>query len=534
MPTTLLAYGKILEEFVAMLLREQGDYKTIYPVELKNRITALKTKLEAEISQDIQDSIHAILFFIWSRSWSITADNPLPDPTERFIMLKSLKEDKSHSQPAQMTGLLAKLKYNLRLVMLKEIKSQNTQRDADLDLTTCQALENWIHEHKTHSTFNRLCSLQHLASALAFGEAKLSNIWWTEGENWSKMRYKGEELCLANVQSMFVAMEERTTKLWETDILLGLNLRAEYTIIKEDLSIHDVGYSFLSDPRNPFLDCRNKLGTAVLGNPTLKQRFTYVANGRIEWKMAAVATWLAKYAELNQLHLLRCEMLNGGPSRGTELTAMIYCTTPTRPIRNLSILGSYLVMLSTYSKTQAISGKDRLIPHAIDGYLSDLLIQDLALARPFAEYLLQVCFPKEKNTLHLYRYYLFVNGHGLFKTEHLSAVMREYTIDNLHTPLTVRDWRHVAIAWRRVLCPTDQALFDNNLDEDHIGAEQTGHTVATERINYAVSPETLVGLPEDVFPLFLVERSIWQKSMKVVPGKHIRILVVVRYLRREV
>ncbi|PSR72115.1 hypothetical protein PHLCEN_2v12008 [Hermanssonia centrifuga] len=294
--------------------------------------------------------------------WSKTQTNPLPDPTERFIMLTSLNNDGSHFQPAQITGLFAKLKYALRLVMLVEIKSQNNGGDAEQDLSVCRALGDWIHEHRTHSTFNRLCSLQHLASGFAYGDQKLPNIWWMDRVNWSKMLYKGDELSLANIQSMFANLEKRTTALWEQDILLGLQLRAEYTAIKEDLSNQQVGYSFLSDTRNPFLACRDTLVTPVLRNPELKKRFIYVANGSVQWRKTALAVWLANYTELNQ------------------------------------------------------------------------------------------------------------------------------------------------------------NLMDDNLGDDYIGAEQTGHTVDTERMKNAVSPEALAGLPEDLFPLFLQASSEWQKVMKIVPG----------------
>ncbi len=54
---------------------------------------------------------------------------------------------------------------------------------AEQDLSVCQMLGDWIHEHKTHSTLNCLRSLQHLASAFAYGDQKLPNIWWMDRVN---------------------------------------------------------------------------------------------------------------------------------------------------------------------------------------------------------------------------------------------------------------------------------------------------------------------------------------------------------------
>jgi hypothetical protein len=110
------------------------------------------------------------------------------------------------------------------------------------------------------------------------------------------------------------------------------------------------------------------------------------------WNQGNLRKWLQDYADFHSLLLLRCEMLSGAPGRGTELTAMMYHNTSTRPMRNLVILGKHVAMLCLYSKTGALTGKDKLIPHSLDAVTGDILIQDLALARPFAEFAASICF----------------------------------------------------------------------------------------------------------------------------------------------
>ena len=72
-----------------MLLRPQGTYRTLFPAVLIKDISLLQKMIETD--DDIDTCLHAILAFVWSQPWKRTQDNQIPDPTERFIMLRSLR-----------------------------------------------------------------------------------------------------------------------------------------------------------------------------------------------------------------------------------------------------------------------------------------------------------------------------------------------------------------------------------------------------------------------------------------------------------
>lgn len=332
------------------------------------------------------------------------------------------------------------------------------------------------------------------------------------------MRYNASEIVLSDVWSMFSALEADMTTFFEENVMLGAPHRAIYDSVSDDPSEQGLGYSFLEDKRNNFLGHRETLLNHILHTPELRQHFTRQHNNTLVWSKTALRQWLADYSRLSILHLLRCEMLSGGPARGTELTAMMYRSGKGRGARNLVVIGHHLVMRRTYSKTSALNGKDRHIPHSLDGFESDLLIQDLVLARPFAEFAAHTCWPDDGDKLTLYQFHLFVNFDKLFTTTDISGCMAHYTLGYLHTRFTVRYWRHISIAWRRKLCPGHIDFLDDDILEDHIGAEQTGHSARTERLKYAISPEALAGPSEDSLPLFLDASARWQEKMRVVPG----------------
>lgn len=510
---TMDKYASVLEGFLTMLLQPQGDYETPFGPQLKQALQRLKTAVEAD-DEDLEPLIDATLSTIWHTQWRRSLEHKVPDPTERFIMLRSLRPNGSWLEPVDVTSLLAKFKFLIRISMLRSIDQEDDQEEA------YSRMERWCKEGVT-STFDMVSDLQHRASAIVATTQAPVNIYWMDSTDKMIVRYRGDEISLEALQRMFVKMEQDAKSLWEEDILMGADLRIKYDYIKDDLENRTPGYSFLADPRNPFLNHRSTLLQHILQSPTLGPRFFHIQDGRIIWHRTALLKWLKDYCRLNALHLARLETANGGAGRGTELTAMQYRSTRKRGLRNLISIGGHTALLRTYGKTSSRSGTDRLIPSEIDGFEGPLLIQDLGLARPFAEFVVSQCFPNNSELLQAYQHQLFVNFDKAFETKDLSKELISYTSSCLFARIGVHEWRHLGIVFRRKLCPTQIDLYDdedNSTLEDHIGAEQTGHTVRTERLQYAITTEALAGPSEDVLPLFFQASNNWQQVMRIVPG----------------
>jgi hypothetical protein len=181
------------------------------------------------------------------------------------------------------------------------------------------------------------------------------------------------------------------------------------------------------------------------------------------------------------------------------------------------MLGKNLTMLRTYHKSGALSGLDKLIPHSIDGVTADLMIQDLALTRPFAEIAAHICYPDKPEIKEMYQTHLFVNNDKLFDTDQLSATMSRESISHLGFGLRVNSWRHISTAFKRKLGRFAEELLEED-GQDTVEALQAGHTRATENRIYGLSPDALAGAAEDLLPLFLQASTNWQLLMKTVPG----------------
>ena len=264
----------------------------------------------------------------------------------------------------------------------------------------------------------------------------------------------------------------------------------------------------------------NQLVTAIINDQELSKQFLcdhIGPDGGVLWNVLRLRRWLTAYTEFSGILMARVEMTAGSPARGTEVACLEYRNTPARQGRGLYVMGKYLATLCRYHKSQNITMQDKLIPHALDGLCSDLIVQDLAIARPFAELASYLCFPNKPEMQACYRTFLFVKKGELFDTTKLSAYLKHYTEHGLGYGAGVNGWRHINIAFRRQLCPRIFKMMENN-ENEMIAAQQAGHSVHTERRLYGLSDESMLVESHIHLQHFLDASTDWQNLCRVVPG----------------
>ena len=104
-----------------------------------------------------------------------------------------------------------------------------------------------------------------------------------------------------------------------------------------------------------------------------------------------------------------------------------------------------------------------------------------------------------------------------FTSEQLSKQMANITRPIVGWSVTVRSWRHINIAWKRKLCKGLTDVAEQKLGST-VHALQSGHNLANENMIYGLSPDALLGAPEDVLQLYLNASTEWQVVNRVVPG----------------
>lgn len=502
-----------------MLLRPKKSYQIPVPGDLQAGLVKLDTLLPDGSQDELTACLHEIFKMLWLVNWIPSVSNPLPDPTIRFMALHSLRRDGGMADAKACTSIIAKFERGIRLACLKEIHSLVDQGLCVTREEACCQVQPWFTE-KIASPFNSLRSLQHRASSIAYTTMSLPRLWWTDRKHYKAFLYQGTPIHVDQLRQIFLNLESDVVELWKNKILMGQSLRSDYVDIAEDLTNKDVNYSFLSDHRNKCFHSRDRLLEAILTNPTLRLRFIDIESSpqRPIWNKPALRTWLYDYAQFQLLQLVRCEMLSGAPGRGTELTAMCYRNTKTRPTRNLCMLGSHLTLLRMYHKSGGLSGTDKLIPHSLDAVTADLVIQDLSIARPFAEIAVHIVYPDREDICCLYQERLFVHSARECTTSDISSTMARYTNPVIGRGLGLSDWRHLSAGLKRKLCPAVEELYEGDEEMETAEALQHGHNRATENRIYGLSPDALAGASEDVLPLFLDVSTHWAKRFQIVPG----------------
>jgi len=518
---TLSAYSLELIKLLAFLLRPSDTHKMDLPDGLIADLQVLRNML---ITKDILGSvkaIHKICLVIWGTEWDEDFAQTMADPTVRFIAFSQVKQDGGFKDVSLITPDFSKFEYLLRLTYVFEIwRIRGTTVPPPRSCDLAKKFSRWFTEAEP-STFQTIRTLQHLGSSMAYSKMALPKVWWPEPGNFRVMLYLGHRIDLDDVGKALSQMEQDMVNIWDQDILLGFKLKIKYDHLADNLSNMDVGYSLFSDPRNTcFQDASTLLHSAIVQDSIQSAKFIkgYTYDGRPIWNNMALRKWLINYAKFEQLLLTKAEMTAGSPSRGTEINCLTWKNTRVRPSRGLFMMGKYLAYLCQYHKGSAITQKDKTIPHAFDAHTSDMLIQHLAIARPFAQFAAYICFPDDVTIHQLYDSHLFANFTKPFTTTDISTCLQKYSMTFIGMEIGMLDWRHISTGFRRKLSTAIEQLVEADAKET-IGASQAHHSRTIENRIYCLSAIALAsGNADDIFPLYLKHSTDWQEVCGVQRG----------------
>ncbi|KAJ3565617.1 hypothetical protein NP233_g7519 [Leucocoprinus birnbaumii] len=512
-------YTNELVNFVAFLLRDKGSYKLPLPDNIsvlveKVRNTTATDEWPTPSPDSKFDSYTAgvfdLLLAVWTRRWVPHWANIIGDPTICFVALSSIREDGQWAKPDYVTPLIAKMHYLMRSMFLIHI-NLGAKSNADFIAARHDELEKWFHEGH-NSTFDELASLSHYGSAIVHSTPKLPDFIWLDEEK-TEFVWKGTKAKVSGLKDLAMEVKRKMHKLWKEKVLCGLDIDVSYDHIADDLDNQEPYYSFASDSRNKYICDPDLLIKRILEDPKLAREFV---NGWQEgepiWNLSRLIQWCLDYSEFLELLLVSIELTGGSPSRGTEMTCLLFRNMTTRE-RNIFIYGKVMTIVGQYSKTTANTGEDKWLPHGLDGFDHDFVVQALFLAHPFALKAITTLKPNRPDITQLWYTHLFVNFDKPFTTEDMSSLLARLSLSTMGLKLTIRPLRQVAAAVRRAKGPTFESIL--GWDAIDYGALQAGHTRATEDKHYGITSAFLKGLPEDLFPPYIKVSERWQELLGI-------------------
>lgn len=520
-------YNAEVSRLLCLLLRaSDGPYPFQFPDNIQLHIDDLKEAIESGevVDNDLVVYVRDLLHSIWSYSWpQNTATKVTTDPTMLWLSFRMLQSHGGFQESGQTTPVIARIEYCMRLVAVMllgdVILLGGTIKDVeDLWNNTLS----YYYSVGNSSTFHTLVQLQHYATALTFNQISLPRIIWKDRHSYRELLYLGDQVNFDRLQDMFTHIEAECIDLWENKLMLGTGLSIDWHDIQlaDNLTNKNPGYSLFSDPRNTCFMDKTQLLTKILSSSILRSRFTTgynVETGMPTWNKLELRKWLLSYSQFHCLMVMRWEMLGGSPIRGTEIVSMLYQNTQTRQ-RNLVALASHIAAVAMYHKAGAQTKRDKLLPHAGDAITADLTVQDFGLARPFAQLAALLCYPNSSTVHAAYRDLMFVNQGRGFESDEISDSMAKVSLDKVGVRLGMNAYRHVSIAFRRMLV---DKVSESQAQEDvmrQIDAEQASHSEHIEETRYAISLDALGQNSDQRVGLFCDASVRWQKKCQVVPG----------------
>ncbi|KAJ7835480.1 hypothetical protein B0H13DRAFT_2424175 [Mycena leptocephala] len=422
---TFRQYINVILRLLASLLREPEHYHMPVSEQLKGAVQAVVDSTNAE---ELCSELHPLLLAMWKTQWEATANHVIHDPTMCFLALSSLEKTGEFAGPKKTTGPIAKLCWGIKLCMLTEIHELVKSGQCKDQLEAFKMIAPFVIEHEL-TTFHHLRSLTHYATTLAYTTMEAPNIIWTDRETWREMLYLGERISLEQLQKVLGKLEEEIAELWEDRIMLNTELHVKYGELSDNLANTNPGYSFITNPLNPFAHT----GTRV---------------EELQLNMDYSRKWLGDLADLEGLVMLYTELTPGALIRWTELASLQMQNTQYR-LRNALGVGKFVALVRQYDKTGNTAQRDRFIPHAASGFVADLLIQLHTFARPFAQFLASKVFPGEPDIVGMYGDLLFMNFGKQFTTDKLSSLMAQWTSPVLGWSMTIQPLRQINTAFRR-------------------------------------------------------------------------------------
>ena len=219
----------------------------------------------------------------------------------------------------------------------------------------------------------------------------------------------------------------------------------------------------------------------------------------------AIIKYKAQVTKIIEKSLPLTHMTYGNPARGKELCGLMV-RNGWSILRGIYMQDGMMMLLTEYHKSQAHTGKPRVIARFLPAAVSQVLIAIIADLIPFLNFLQDQAQAAPISTT-----YLWSINNVPVPTETASRVLSAITKEHLGVALSIQPWRHIAKAIDRDLIRGFTGEDFDEIDDTVVHDFQAGHTVGTAIHNYAVRADMLQGLSNATIQAFRDVSMQWHK-----------------------
>ena len=240
--------------------------------------------------------------------------------------------------------------------------------------------------------FDYIYKLRAYGLQVANNTTEIGTLYWEE----DILFYKDISLSIKSLRDFIQNLTSRAYTVLYSDLLfLKPDLsdledcpKFDITLLIDNPTNSDLGYSFLSDPRNTALRQINTswLYNRLLATPNIASQ--YIENYRpreteINWNLKAFSDYFNRIRAFKDYLLILAQLSSGAPARGTELLSIRYKNTENGLIRSVFIEKGLISLVPTYHKGFIRSAKPKIIHRYLPREVSILYVYYLWLIIPF-------------------------------------------------------------------------------------------------------------------------------------------------------
>ena len=343
--------------------------------------------------------------------------------------------------------------------------------------------------------YSTLLEMMRLGSAYS-NTTNLPVSVWEAGTNYYAQRINGR---LGDLRTIRTKLQELLNSA--EDMVKNCLQEFEVSIFDEVTAVDDfrcakLNYSFVNQECGGFADAGKQYTYHMV------KRFHRIsAEMRIDssfssspknWLQSKLKSWW-KLCDKAMIHVVMLVVLTSGmPPRMTELV-QLRIRNSRYAKRNLFLLQGQLMFLSTYNKTDSVTGVDKAIARFLHHRVSKLLMTIVVCIRPAQAVLAAAYLNINESDAALARsdllsYFCVLEGKRM-NAESIRSKFQLLMLQIFTCEWTIADWRHGIIQWARVFLSVPvEKRYAAKIELQRVRSAQVGNTPRLELFRYGIEP----------------------------------------------
>lgn len=414
-----------------------------------------------------------------------------------------------YRQPEDYGQILAALLYCSRLLLFEFALPAETREHI------ANRYDTFLEIHHLWLVDGRPTPFHVIDNLLAYASGAGKEVGGKPRVQWSADRqtiiHQGQRLHLSQLRSFVTQICDAAEEILYKDLMFLSDASAVRNMdlreLVDDITDSTVGYSFVTDPRNNLRGGRERMLGRLKASPQWRALFRTV-DGRLEPKAKAWREYLMKDDEYKGLMSLAVHIAGGGPARGRELLGIRH-TNAAQNMRNAFITDGQVMVVTAYHKSQAITGKQKVIPRFLPSRIGQFFAAYLAEVLPFITLMDRGAVPSSLKS------FVWVDAKGVWDTPRVTNCFTRESSARMGVRITFQDYRHIAKAIDREHVRGLDGDIDGDIDEeeDHVHDLASAHTSNTADNIYGIDASMLHSLSARTINAFRGVSDRWHQFL---------------------